>query len=159
MMIFNFCQVGEAKDNMRQDVCNIFRLTCMSCWITYLIFARLVKLKTMWGEMCTVSSGWSVICWYKIVAGWWSWRQHEVKCAQHLRYLVIHNFCQVGEAKDNVRRDVRTIFRLICKVYPASKFFVFLLDGLKSKNSKQRTGQWDFVFASQHTQKKHTCCL
>ncbi|KAL8599784.1 hypothetical protein ACOMHN_052297 [Nucella lapillus] len=50
-------------------------------------------------------------------------------------YLVL----KVGESKDNVRRDVRNIFNLICNVYPASKFFVFLLDGLKSKNSKQRT--------------------
>ncbi|XP_070200256.1 cytoskeleton-associated protein 5-like isoform X2 [Littorina saxatilis] len=46
---------------------------------------------------------------------------------------------KVGDSKDNVRRDVRSIFKLICKVYPASKFFVFLLDGIKSKNSKQRT--------------------
>ncbi|XP_076471814.1 cytoskeleton-associated protein 5-like isoform X2 [Babylonia areolata] len=50
-------------------------------------------------------------------------------------YLVL----KVGDSKDNVRRDVRNIFKLICKVYPASKLFVFLLDGLKSKNSKQRT--------------------
>lgn len=50
-------------------------------------------------------------------------------------YLVL----KVGDSKDNVRRDVRNIFKLICKVYPASKMFVFLLDGLKSKNSKQRT--------------------
>ena len=47
---------------------------------------------------------------------------------------------QVGENKDNVRRDVRQIFKLIYKVYPASKMFTFISDGIKSKNSKQRTG-------------------
>lgn len=47
---------------------------------------------------------------------------------------------QVGDAKDNVRKDVRNIFKLICKVYPASKMFTYLLDGLKCKVAKQRAG-------------------
>lgn len=29
---------------------------------------------------------------------------------------------------------------MLCKVYPASKVFPFLMDGTKSKNSKQRAG-------------------
>ena len=49
-------------------------------------------------------------------------------------------FCQVGDPKDSVRKYIRAIFKLICKVYPASKMFTMLIDGLKSKNSKQRTG-------------------
>ena len=57
-------------------------------------------------------------------------------------------FLQVGENKDNVRRDVRQIFKLIYKVYPASKMFTFISDGIKSKNSKQRTGN---VAMRQHT--------
>ena len=39
-----------------------------------------------------------------------------------------------------MRREVRVIFKLICKVYPASKLFSYLVEGLKSKNAKQRTG-------------------
>lgn len=47
---------------------------------------------------------------------------------------------QVGESKDVVRKDVRAILTMLCKVYPASKVFPFLMDGTKSKNSKQRAG-------------------
>lgn len=59
---------------------------------------------------------------------------NELEATAFIPYLII----KVGENKDNVRRDVRSIFKLICKVYPASKMFTYLLDGLKSKNSKQR---------------------
>lgn len=48
---------------------------------------------------------------------------------------------QVGESKDLVRKDVRAILTMLCKVYPASKVFPFLMDGTKSKNSKQRAGR------------------
>lgn len=48
---------------------------------------------------------------------------------------------QVGESKDIVRKDVRAILTMLCKVYPASKVFPFLMDGTKSKNSKQRAGR------------------
>lgn len=46
----------------------------------------------------------------------------------------------MGESKDVVRKDVRSILTMLCKVYPASKVFPFLMDGTKSKNSKQRAG-------------------
>ncbi|KAM9352297.1 cytoskeleton-associated protein 5 [Symphorus nematophorus] len=49
-------------------------------------------------------------------------------------YLIL----KVGESKDVVRKDVRAILTMLCKVYPASKVFPFLMDGTKSKNSKQR---------------------
>lgn len=48
----------------------------------------------------------------------------------------------MGESKDVVRKDVRAIMGMLCKVYPSSKLFPFLMDGTKSKNSKQRTGEW-----------------
>ena len=47
----------------------------------------------------------------------------------------------MGESKDGVRKDVRTILTLLCKVYPAAKVFPLLMDGTKSKNSKQRSGE------------------
>ncbi|XP_037539224.1 cytoskeleton-associated protein 5 [Nematolebias whitei] len=49
-------------------------------------------------------------------------------------YLIL----KVGESKDVVRKDVRAIFTMLCRVYPASKLFSFLMEGTKSKNSKQR---------------------
>ncbi|GCB74029.1 hypothetical protein scyTo_0003113 [Scyliorhinus torazame] len=45
---------------------------------------------------------------------------------------------KVGEPKDLIRKDVRSIMNMMCKVYPASKMFNFIMEGLKSKNSKQR---------------------
>lgn len=46
---------------------------------------------------------------------------------------------KVGDSKDNVRKDVRTILKLLCKVFPASKMFTFIITGVESKNTKQRT--------------------
>lgn len=58
-------------------------------------------------------------------------------------------FEQVGESKDVVRKDVRAILSMLCKVYPASKLFPFLMEGTKSKNSKQRCGEQTFLHCSQ----------
>ncbi|KAH3877159.1 hypothetical protein DPMN_001016, partial [Dreissena polymorpha] len=60
---------------------------------------------------------------------------HEFEATSFVPYLVI----KVGENKDNVRRDVRSLFKLLYKIYPASKMFEFISNGIKSKNSKQRT--------------------
>jgi len=37
-----------------------------------------------------------------------------------------------------VRKTIRSIFRTLCKIYPATKMFSFVIDGVKSKNSRQR---------------------
>lgn len=58
----------------------------------------------------------------------------EYEATSFIPYLII----KVGDSKDGVRRDVRVLFKLLHKVYPASKTFSYLIDGLKSKNSKQR---------------------
>ena len=49
----------------------------------------------------------------------------------------------MGESKDVVRKDVRSIMAILCKVYPASRLFPLIMDGTKSKNSKQRSGESD----------------
>ncbi|XP_056137707.1 cytoskeleton-associated protein 5 isoform X3 [Lampris incognitus] len=59
---------------------------------------------------------------------------NEFEANSFIPYLIL----KVGESKDVVRKDVRTILNMLCKVYPASKVFPFLMDGTKSKNSKQR---------------------
>uniref|UniRef100_A0A8C2XB40 Cytoskeleton associated protein 5 n=1 Tax=Cyclopterus lumpus TaxID=8103 RepID=A0A8C2XB40_CYCLU len=58
----------------------------------------------------------------------------EYEANSFIPYLIL----KVGESKDVVRKDVRAILAMLCKVYPASKVFPFLMDGTKSKNSKQR---------------------
>ncbi|KAM4572719.1 cytoskeleton-associated protein 5 isoform 3-T3 [Odontesthes bonariensis] len=58
----------------------------------------------------------------------------EYEANSFVPYLIL----KVGESKDVVRKDVRTILTMLCKVYPASKVFPFLMEGTKSKNSKQR---------------------
>ncbi|XP_031420118.1 cytoskeleton-associated protein 5 isoform X2 [Clupea harengus] len=58
----------------------------------------------------------------------------DYEASSFIPYLIL----KVGESKDVVRKDVRAIFTMLCKVYPASKLFPFILEGTKSKNSKQR---------------------
>ncbi|XP_074487606.1 cytoskeleton-associated protein 5 isoform X2 [Sebastes fasciatus] len=58
----------------------------------------------------------------------------EYEANSFVPYIIL----KVGESKDLVRKDVRAILTMLCKVYPASKVFPFLMDGTKSKNSKQR---------------------
>nr|XP_040018172.1 cytoskeleton-associated protein 5-A isoform X2 [Gasterosteus aculeatus aculeatus] len=58
----------------------------------------------------------------------------EYEANSFIPYLIL----KVGESKDVVSQDVRAILASMCKVYPASKVFPFLMDGTKSKNSKQR---------------------
>uniref|UniRef100_A0A8C5MTL3 Cytoskeleton associated protein 5 n=1 Tax=Leptobrachium leishanense TaxID=445787 RepID=A0A8C5MTL3_9ANUR len=58
----------------------------------------------------------------------------ELEANSFIPYLLL----KVGESKDLVRKDVRAILTKMCQVYPASKMFVFVMEGIKSKNSKQR---------------------
>ncbi|KAM6973183.1 cytoskeleton-associated protein 5 [Aplochiton taeniatus] len=59
----------------------------------------------------------------------------EYEASSFIPYLIL----KVGESKDVVRKDVRSILATLCKVYPASKVFPLLMEGTKSKNSKQRS--------------------
>lgn len=61
----------------------------------------------------------------------------EIEAVSFIPYIVN----KVGDPKDNIRRDVHIILQMICRVYPSSKMFNYLLEGVKSKNAKQRTGQ------------------
>ncbi|XP_075817488.1 cytoskeleton-associated protein 5 isoform X1 [Microtus pennsylvanicus] len=59
----------------------------------------------------------------------------ENEASSFIPYLIL----KVGEPKDVIRKDVRAILNRMCLVYPASKMFPFIMEGTKSKNSKQRT--------------------
>nr|XP_033784266.1 cytoskeleton-associated protein 5 isoform X2 [Geotrypetes seraphini] len=61
-------------------------------------------------------------------------RLNENEASSFIPYLVL----KVGESKDIIRKDVRIILNKMCLVYPASKMFTFIMEGTKSKNSKQR---------------------
>ncbi|TFK06148.1 RBBP8 N-terminal-like protein [Platysternon megacephalum] len=58
----------------------------------------------------------------------------ENEASSFIPYLIL----KVGEPKDVVRKDVRAILNRMCLIYPASKMFTFIMEGTKSKNSKQQ---------------------
>lgn len=60
---------------------------------------------------------------------------HELEATSFIPYLVI----KIGDPKDQIRASCKSILRLICKIYPASKLFGFLMVGISTKNAKQRT--------------------
>ncbi|PAA92043.1 hypothetical protein BOX15_Mlig004604g3, partial [Macrostomum lignano] len=49
-----------------------------------------------------------------------------------------HLLIKLGEPKDVIRRDVKSLFGKANRVYPASKLFLYFMDGLAAKSAKQR---------------------
>lgn len=47
---------------------------------------------------------------------------------------------KLGDPKDTVRNNVRAILKQIAFIFPSTKMFVYIMDGVKSKNSRQRSG-------------------
>ena len=60
----------------------------------------------------------------------------------YLKSSCLLTLCQVGDAKDAVSKGVHFLFQELCSFYLPAKLFGFVLDGLKSKNARQRTGEW-----------------
>ncbi|KAI5639807.1 hypothetical protein NE865_07707 [Phthorimaea operculella] len=58
--------------------------------------------------------------------------EYEANC--FIPYLVT----KVGDPKDTVRNAVKSLFKQICVVYSVTKLFGYLMEGLKSKNARQR---------------------
>nr|CDS20280.1 microtubule associated protein xmap215 [Echinococcus granulosus] len=58
----------------------------------------------------------------------------EYEASAFLPYLVM----KVGDSKENIRKDVRAIFRVTTSIYPPEKLYVYLVGGLKSKVNKAR---------------------
>lgn len=50
-----------------------------------------------------------------------------------------------GHNIEKVREKMRELTRLICCIYPASKLFVYILEGLKSKNNRTRIESVDHI--------------
>lgn len=45
----------------------------------------------------------------------------------------------MGDGKEVMRTKIHSIFRQVCRIYPASKIFSFFMEGLKHKNSRTRS--------------------
>uniref|UniRef100_A0A0R3TNI5 TOG domain-containing protein n=1 Tax=Rodentolepis nana TaxID=102285 RepID=A0A0R3TNI5_RODNA len=58
----------------------------------------------------------------------------EHEASAFLPYLVM----KVGDSKENIRRDIRAIFRVMTSIYPPEKLYTYLIGGLKSKVNKAR---------------------
>ncbi|CAF4840338.1 unnamed protein product [Pieris macdunnoughi] len=65
--------------------------------------------------------------------------EYEANC--FIPYLVL----KVGDPKDTVRNGVKDLFRQICIVYSVTKLFGYLMEGLKSKNARQRAECLDCI--------------
>lgn len=55
------------------------------------------------------------------------------------QFLTCHISSQIGDPKDAVRNGVRRVLRQINLLYPFTKVFSYVMEGLKSKNARQRT--------------------
>ncbi|KAM7363198.1 msps cytoskeleton-associated protein 5 isoform 2-T4 [Cochliomyia hominivorax] len=66
--------------------------------------------------------------------------EHEYILAENEGSAFIpHLLLKLGDPKDAVRNGVRSLLRQILLVYPYTKVFVYVMEGLKSKNARQRT--------------------
>lgn len=63
-----------------------------------------------------------------------SYRLIEAEAVSFLPYLIP----KLGDPKDAVRKGVSKIIKLMCQVYPYSKMFTHIMNGLASKNARQR---------------------
>lgn len=63
-----------------------------------------------------------------------SYNLHDIEASSFIPYLIT----KIGDGKDQVRNSCKAIVKTLCQLYPASKLFLYLLDGLKSKSAKQR---------------------
>ncbi|XP_077499940.1 cytoskeleton-associated protein 5-like isoform X2 [Amblyomma americanum] len=62
------------------------------------------------------------------------YRMHDLEASSFLPYLIL----KAGDPKDTVRKGVHDILRRIYKVFPGYKVFNYLMQGLSSKNARQR---------------------
>lgn len=59
----------------------------------------------------------------------------DVEAGAFIPYLVV----KLGESKENVRVNVHEILKRVSTIYSSQKVFTYLIEGLRSKNARQRT--------------------
>ncbi|GLG98562.1 Protein mini spindles [Gryllus bimaculatus] len=69
------------------------------------------------------------------------YNMYENEAASFIPYLIL----KIGDPKDAVRNSVRGLFKQMEKVYPLTKLFGYIMEGLKSKNARQRTECLDLL--------------
>ncbi|KAK9876516.1 hypothetical protein WA026_013890 [Henosepilachna vigintioctopunctata] len=62
------------------------------------------------------------------------YKLQENEASSFIPYLIV----KIGDPKDAVRNGVKSLFRQIAYVYPVSRLFTCIMEGLKSKNARQR---------------------
>ncbi|KAI9015620.1 armadillo-type protein, partial [Hyaloraphidium curvatum] len=62
-------------------------------------------------------------------------RLSEYEATSFLPFLVT----KLGDSKESVRAQIRQLFSRICMVYPVSKLFPHILEGIRSKSSRVRS--------------------
>ncbi|EGD82847.1 hypothetical protein PTSG_03479 [Salpingoeca rosetta] len=60
----------------------------------------------------------------------------DYEAASFVPYLIQ----KLGDKMENIREDTHAVLRTLPQVYTGNRLFSYLLDGLKSKNARQRTG-------------------
>lgn len=64
-----------------------------------------------------------------------SYNVFDTEANSFIPYLVL----KIGDPKDAVRDRVRAIFKQLSRMYPPGKIFTLVIEGLKTKNARQRT--------------------
>ncbi|XP_045035689.1 cytoskeleton-associated protein 5 [Daphnia magna] len=59
----------------------------------------------------------------------------DSEASSFIPYLIT----KVGDPKDAVKNSVHGIFKTLWRIYPASKLFPYAMEGIKTKNARQRT--------------------
>ncbi|XP_065581749.1 cytoskeleton-associated protein 5-like [Artemia franciscana] len=63
------------------------------------------------------------------------YKMHDLETSCFVPYLIT----KIGDPKDTVKNSVHQIIRQICRVAHTPRLMLHLMDGLKSKNARQRT--------------------
>ncbi|CAH1965388.1 unnamed protein product [Acanthoscelides obtectus] len=62
------------------------------------------------------------------------YRMLEYEASSFIPYLVL----KIGDPKDTVRNGVKALLNQTNKLYPVNKLFTYIMEGIKSKNARQR---------------------
>ncbi|XP_068082829.1 protein mini spindles [Anabrus simplex] len=69
------------------------------------------------------------------------YNMYESEATSFVPYLIL----KIGDPKDAVRNSVKALFKQMETIYPVGKLFGHVMEGLKSKNARQRTECLDLL--------------
>ena len=65
-----------------------------------------------------------------------NYRMSDHEATAFMPYLVQ----KLGDSKEPIRKEVKVLLNVLCSFYPPMKLFPVVMEGLKSKNARQRAG-------------------